>query len=480
MTTYKGYEMVIGLEVHAELSTKSKIFCSCPTQFGAEPNTQCCPVCMGMPGTLPVLNESAVEYAVRAGLATKCEIAELSKFDRKNYFYPDLPKGYQISQFDMPICTRGHIEIESESEKKRVRITRIHLEEDAGKLIHMTDGGEVYTLVDCNRCGVPLIEIVSEPDISSADEAKSYLRKLRAVLMFTAVSDCRMNEGSFRCDVNLSVRKVGGEKLGVRTEIKNLNSFAFVGKAIESEFKRQVDAIESGEQIVQETRRFDPDSGKTFTMRKKEDADDYRYFPEPDLPPVRLSAAYIDAVRAKIPPLPDERKEMYVAKWGISPYNAEQLTQSISTAEYFESVAALTDYAKSAANIIIGELLKTADEDSEIAFPRTSAAEIAQMSETEIINSNTAKRIIKMISAGDARSPKEIVTAEGMGQINDAALLRAAVEEAAAANLKAVADMRSGKDAARKSIVGYVMKKTNGYANPRITDALVDEIAGAM
>jgi len=473
--TYKDYEMVIGLEVHAELSTKSKIFCSCPTDFGAEPNTQCCPVCMGMPGTLPVLNKKAIEYAVKAGLATNCKIAELSRFDRKNYFYPDLPKGYQISQLDMPVCEFGHIEIESESEMKKIRITRIHLEEDAGKLIHSTHENDPCTLVDCNRCGVPLIEIVSEPDIRSVDEAKAYLRKLRAILMYTGVSDCRMNEGSLRCDVNLSVRKIGAP-LGVRTEVKNLNSFAFLGKAIESEFKRQVDCIESGESIVQETRRFDPESGGTYTLRKKEAADDYRYFPEPDLPPIRLTSAYIDSVKKLIPQLPDERKADYISKWSMSSYNAEILTQKLTAAEYFEKTASLTDHAKAAANLIISELLKTVDEDSEITFPHTSAAEIAQLFGEREINSNTAKKIIKMISSGDPRSPKAIVEAEEMYQVNDEKILRPLISEAAAANPKAAADMKSGKAAAKKSLIGYVMKKTNGYANPEIVDALTDDL----
>ena len=304
----KDFEMVIGLEVHAELKTATKIFCGCSTKFGAEPNTQCCPVCTGMPGSLPVLNLQVVDYAVKAGLATNCTIASFSKEDRKNYFYPDLPKAYQISQFDLPLCSHGWLDVETEAGSKRIGITRIHIEEDAGKLVHVEGHG---TLIDCNRCGVPLIEIVSEPDIRSAEEAKAYLQKLRAILLYTGVSDCRMNEGSLRCDVNLSVRKKGSDKLGTRTEMKNLNSFAYVVKAIEYEFNRQVAVIEAGDAVVQETRRFDPATGKTSPMRSKEDADDYRYFPDPDLPPICISEEKRQELASQIPTLPDERKALY-------------------------------------------------------------------------------------------------------------------------------------------------------------------------
>ena len=323
MTYYKGYEMVIGLEVHVELKTATKIFCSCPTTFGAAPNTQCCPVCMGFPGTLPVLNKKVVEYAVKAGLATNCKIANYSKEDRKNYFYPDLPKAYQISQYDLPLCEHGWLDIETEAGSKRIGITRIHIEEDAGKLVHDDVHG---TMIDCNRCGVPLIEIVSEPDIRSAEEAKAYLQKLRAIILYTGISDCKMEEGSLRCDVNLSVRKVGAEAFGTRTEMKNLNSFQFIVKAIEYEYKRQVDAIEAGETVVQETRRFDTATGKTNTMRTKEDADDYRYFPDPDLPPIEMSDERIAAFAAEIPELPDARKARYIEKYGLTPYDGEILT----------------------------------------------------------------------------------------------------------------------------------------------------------
>ncbi|MEE1066805.1 MAG: Asp-tRNA(Asn)/Glu-tRNA(Gln) amidotransferase subunit GatB, partial [Acutalibacteraceae bacterium] len=305
----KEYEMVIGLEVHVELKTKTKIFCNCETSFGAEPNSHTCPVCMGLPGTLPVLNDKVVEYAVKAGLATNCKIANFSKQDRKNYFYPDLPKAYQISQFDLPLCEHGYLDIETESGSKRIGITRIHIEEDAGKLVHDDIHG---TMIDCNRCGVPLIEIVSEPDIRSAEEAKAYLQKLRAIILYTGISDCKMNEGSFRCDVNLSVREKGSKKFGTRTEMKNINSFQFVVKAIEYEYKRQIEAIENGEKIVQETRKFDADTGKTYSMRGKENANDYRYFPDPDLPPIELSDEKIEKIKTTIPELPDARKKKYM------------------------------------------------------------------------------------------------------------------------------------------------------------------------
>ena len=315
----QDYEMVIGLEVHVELKTETKIFCGCSTKFGAPPNTQCCPVCTGMPGSLPVLNGKVVEYAVMAGLATNCEIATYSKQDRKNYFYPDLPKAYQISQYDLPLCSHGYLDIETEAGKKRIGITRIHIEEDAGKLTHVEGHG---TLIDCNRCGVPLIEIVSEPDLRSAEETKAYLQKLRAIILYTGVSDCKMNEGSFRCDVNLSIRKKGSDQLGTRTEMKNLNSFQSVVKAIEYEFARQVSVLDEGGEVIQETRRFDMNTGKTASMRSKENADDYRYFPDPDLVPIVVSDTFRKELEDRIPVLPDQRKQQYQSQYGLSSLTA--------------------------------------------------------------------------------------------------------------------------------------------------------------
>ena len=471
MTYYKGYEMVIGLEVHVELKTTTKIFCSCPTTFGAAPNTQCCPVCMGFPGTLPVLNKKVVEYAVKAGLATNCKIANYSKEDRKNYFYPDLPKAYQISQYDLPLCEHGWLDIETEEGSKRIGITRIHIEEDAGKLVHDDAHG---TMIDCNRCGVPLIEIVSEPDIRSAEEAKAYLQKLRAIILYTGISDCKMEEGSLRCDVNLSVRKVGAEAFGTRTEMKNLNSFQFIVKAIEYEYKRQVDAIEAGEIVVQETRRFDTATGKTNTMRTKEDADDYRYFPDPDLPPIEMSDERIAAFAAEIPELPDARKARYIEKYGLTPYDGEILTSDKAMADYFEAAAAATKYPKTVANLLISEVLRMLEGESfSCPLSPDRLAELATLLGEDVINSSTAKKLLKEMFETGA-SPKKLVEERGLAQINDEALLAALVREAVESNPKSVADYKKGKQAAAKAIVGRVMQKTDGRGNPVIIQRLLE------
>ena len=471
MTYYKGYEMVIGLEVHVELKTATKIFCSCPTTFGAAPNTQCCPVCMGFPGTLPVLNKKVVEYAVKAGLATNCKIANYSKEDRKNYFYPDLPKAYQISQYDLPLCEHGWLDIETEAGSKRIGITRIHIEEDAGKLVHDDAHG---TMIDCNRCGVPLIEIVSEPDIRSAEEAKAYLQKLRAIILYTGISDCKMEEGSLRCDVNLSVRKVGAEAFGTRTEMKNLNSFQFIVKAIEYEYKRQVDAIETGETVVQETRRFDTATGKTNTMRTKEDADDYRYFPDPDLPPIEMSDERIAAFAAEIPELPDARKARYIEKYGLTPYDGEILTSDKAMADYFEAAAAATKYPKTVANLLISEVLRMLEGESfSCPLSPDRLAELATLLGEDVINSSTAKKLLKEMFETGA-SPKKLVEERGLAQINDEALLAALVREAVESSPKSVADYKKGKQAAAKAIVGRVMQKTDGRGNPVIIQRLLE------
>ena len=476
MQYYKGYEMVIGLEVHVELNTETKIFCSCPTTFGAAPNTHVCPVCMGLPGTLPVLNQKVVEYAVKAGLATNCEIARYSKEDRKNYFYPDLPKAYQISQYDLPLCEHGWLEIETENGAKKIGITRIHIEEDAGKLVHDDEHG---TMIDCNRCGVPLIEIVSEPDIRSAEEAEGYMRKLRATILYTGVSDCKMNEGSMRCDVNLSVRKVGETTFGTRTEMKNLNSFRFVVKAIEYEYKRQVDALEKGEKIVQETRRFDPDTGKTYTMRTKEDANDYRYFPDPDLPPIILTDEQIASFRAEIPELPDVRKAKYVKTYGLSAYDSEVITADRAMADWFEAVAAATAYPKIAANMLISDLMRLIESESfDCPISPQSMAKLCDLFGHEVINSSTAKKLLSRMWK-DGIDPEETVKAENLAQINDDAVIEEAVRAAAEANPKSVADYKKGKTAAAKAIVGQVMKALGGRANPvklsEITEKVLSE-----
>lgn len=472
MNLIKNYEMVIGLEVHVELKTDTKIFCSCKTTFGAEPNTQCCPVCMGMPGTLPVLNGKVIDYAVKAGIATNCTIAQKSKQDRKNYFYPDLPKAYQISQYDLPLCENGHIDINVNGQEKRIGITRIHIEEDAGKLVHDEKYG---TMIDCNRCGVPLIEIVSEPDIRGPEEAVAYLEKLRAIIMYTGVSDCKMQEGSLRCDVNLSVRKIGETKFGTRTEMKNLNSFNFISKAIEYEYKRQVEAVEAGEKIYQETRRFDANSGKTYSMRRKENANDYRYFPDPDLPFIEISDEELADYRSQIPMLPDERKAQYIKEYGLDPYPAEMIINDKDIADYFEQTAKKTTSPKIAANLLTGEIFRLLDPDSkEIKVSVDALAAIADMSDNQTINSSTAKRLVKEVWKSGV-DPVEFVKEQDLAQINDEDTIRTVVVDVIAKNAKSVEDYKNGKQAALGAIVGQVMGRTRSKANPVIANRIILE-----
>ena len=465
MEFIKDYEMVCGLEVHVELATATKIFCSCPTTFGAEPNTQCCPVCTGMPGTLPVLNRKVVDYAIKAGIATNCHISRYSKEDRKNYFYPDLPKAYQISQYDLPLCEHGYLDIETDDGAKRIGITRIHIEEDAGKLIHDPVNG---TMIDCNRCGVPLIEIVSEPDIRTSEEAVAYVKKLRSILMYVGVSDCRMNEGSLRCDVNLSVRKKGEKQFGTRTEMKNINSFTFIGKAIEYEYKRQAELIERGGSVVQETRRFDADSGETFSMRKKEDANDYRYFPDPDLPPIIKTDAEIDALGGELPTLPDARRASYTENYGLSEYDAQLLTESKRISDYFESAASLTAYPKLVANMMISELFALMPpelDEAVIPIEPSHLAALATLSGEGTINSSVAKKLLFEIYEQDA-DPISIVNERGLAQISDPAILSAYIAEAIAADPKSVAAYKSGNTKAAMAIMGKIMAKTSGRGDP--------------
>ena len=467
----KDYEMVIGLEVHCELATKTKIFCGCPTTFGAEPNTQCCPVCMGMPGTLPVLNKQVVEYAVKAGIATNCSIAPYSKQDRKNYFYPDLPKAYQISQFDLPLCQHGWLEIESGNGTKRIGITRIHIEEDAGKLIHDDVHG---TMIDCNRCGVPLIEIVSEPDIRSAEEAVAYCKKLRSIIMYAGVSDCKMQEGSMRCDINLSVRKKGQTEFGTRTEMKNLNSFTYIQKASEYEYKRQVEEIENGGVIIQETRRYDQSSGKTFSMRKKENANDYRYFPEPDLVPVIMSEEKVSELGSTIPMLPDVRKKMYVEKYSLTAYDAELITGEMAVADYFESAVAETEYPKLLANLLISEILKVYDPDKgSIGIDPMHLAQVADMQGSGEINSSVAKKVVNVLLEEDTDAC-EYVRKNDLGQINDENILNDLISQALSRNPKSVEDYKKGKVAAAKALMGQVMGATKGRGNPVLIEKLLN------
>lgn len=465
-----GYEMVIGLEVHVELKTKTKIFCACPTTFGAAPNTQCCPVCMGFPGTLPVLNRQVVHYAVLAGLATGCTIARYSKQDRKNYFYPDLPKAYQISQYDLPLCVGGHLTVETEAGEKRIGITRIHIEEDAGKLVHDPEKG---TLIDCNRCGVPLIEIVSEPDIRTPQEAVAYLHKLKAVIEYTGVSDCRMQEGSLRCDVNLSIHKKD-EPFGTRTEMKNLNSFTSVQRAIEEEYRRQVEAVKKGEAIVQETRRFDQTTGKTSSMRRKENANDYRYFPDPDLAPIVLSDEVIAGWRKELPQLPDVRKAAYMADYGLTAYAAEQLVSSKYLADYFETAAQSTAAVKMLANLMISEVFRLLDgEDAKIPLNPAALAKIADMTEQSLISVGTAKKTIDALW-NTPEAPEEYVTRMGLMQISDEAVLAEYVRKAIDTHPEMVAGYRQGKLTLKNALMGVAMGLSGGKANPVVLQKLMD------
>ena len=467
-----AYEMVIGLEVHVELKTNTKIFCGCATTFGAPPNTHVCPVCMGLPGSLPVLNKKVVDYAVMAGLATHCRIARRSRQDRKNYFYPDLPKAYQISQYDLPLCEDGYLDIETGKGEKRIGITRIHIEEDAGKLVHDKKHG---TLIDMNRCGVPLIEIVSEPDIRSAEEARAYLQKLRAILLTAGVSDCRMNEGSFRCDVNLSVREKGQEAFGTRTEMKNLNSFQNVVKAIEFEYKRQVEAIEAGEDIIQETRRFDPYAGRTTAMRSKEDANDYRYFPDPDLPPIVLTDAQIKAYADNLPEMPDERKRRYMRFYGLSAMESEAICASAAMTAVFEAAVGRVRDVKLLCNLMTAELAKLipAEGDSPVSGEALSA--LVNMQAAGDVNAGTAKKVLREM-AETGRAPEAIVEDQGLKQISDADALRALAERVISENEALVKSYRSGKLNAIKGLMGRVMTLSGGKANPVLAQQALERL----
>lgn len=475
MKLINDYELVVGLEIHAELKTRTKIFCSCPTSFGAEPNAQCCPICMGHPGTLPSLNREVPRLAVLAGLAMGCGVNSYSAFDRKNYFYPDLPKGYQITQFYSPICEGGELFIDTDCGKKRIGITRIHIEEDAGKLIH-SDGG---TLIDCNRCGVPLIEIVTEPDISSPDEAKSFLKRLRTVLLYADVSDCRMNEGSLRCDVNLSVRRRGQTALGVRTEIKNLNSFAFAAKAIESEYERQVAVLEAGGEIVQQTLRFDSQSGRVYSMRKKENADDYRFFPDPDLPPLILNEDFISELKETLPEMPDARVKKYAKEYGISGNIAEILVSDRALADYFEEAAAFTEERAALANLIATELLRLADRGANVEFSTgvraRSLASVATLLGGGVINASVAKKLLCELDSEDF-DPALAVEERSLAQIRDRDRLEELVSRVLGENPRIIADYRAGKRFASKAAVGRVMALTGGRAEPELLNEIIESM----
>lgn len=468
------YEMVMGLEVHAELSTKTKIFCSCPTEFGGEPNTHTCPICMAMPGTLPVLNEKVVEYAVKAGLATNCEISRDSKNDRKNYFYPDLPKSYQISQFDKPLCEHGYIEIEDdEGNPKKIRLTRIHIEEDAGKLNHNEFGGG--SLVDLNRAGVPLIEIVSEPDLRSSGEAERYLKKLKSILEYIEVSDCKMQEGSLRADVNVSVRKKGSDKLGTRTEMKNMNSFKAITRAIEYEAERQADIIEDGGKIDQETLRWDDVSGKTFSMRDKEDAQDYRYFPDPDLVAIKLSEEYIENIKNNLPELPESRKARYMDEFKLSEKDSNLLTASKYLSNLFEEAEEICKNAKAVANWILSDISRILNEKEmeaeEIPFTGKELAKLVELIEKGTISSAIGKKVITELFE-NPKDPEEIIKEKGWIQISDEGAIKEVVMKVLENNPQSVSDYKAGKDKALGFLVGQAMKETKGKANPQMLNKM--------
>ena len=473
----KEYEVVIGLEVHAELSTKTKIYCNCATEFGADPNTHCCPICTGMPGTLPVLNEKVVEYAVKAGLATNCEISRFSKQDRKNYFYPDLPKAYQVSQYDLPLCLGGHIDINVNGNKKSIGITRIHIEEDAGKLIHDAYTGD--TLVDMNRCAVPLIEIVSEPDIRSADEAVAYMQTLKSILEYLEVCDCKMQEGSLRCDVNLSVRPVGQKEFGTRTETKNLNSFKAIHNSIEFEIQRQIEVLENGGKIYQETRRFDDVKGVGYAMRSKEDAQDYRYFPEPDLAPIVLSDEYINNIKDNLPEMPHIKKERYIKEYELPEYDAEILTSSKKTATFFEKTNEICNNPKAVSNWIMGDFARMLNEKEieidESKVTEENLATLISLIDKGTISSKIAKQIFEeMFETGE--NAKDIVEKRGLVQISDEGAIKEICQKVVDANPQSIADYKAGKDRAIGFLVGQIMEETKGKANPQIVNKLLLEI----
>ena len=473
----EDYEVVIGLEVHAELSTKTKIFCSCPTSFGASPNTHTCPICMAMPGTLPVLNEKVVEYAVKAGLATNCEISRNSKNDRKNYYYPDLPKSYQISQFDKPLCEHGYVEIEDkDGNKKKIRLLRIHIEEDAGKLNHDDFGGG--SLVDLNRAGVPLIEMVSEPDLSSPEEVDKYLKKLKSILEYIEVSDCKMQEGSLRADVNVSVKKKTDTKLGTRTEMKNMNSFRSITRAIEYEVERQIDVLEDGGVIEQETLRWDDVSGKTFPMRDKEDAQDYRYFPDPDLVAIKLSDEYIENVKKNLPELPESRYERYRNEYKMSEKDAGIIVSSKYLSNLLEEASKICGNHKAVSNWIISDISRILNEKEmepvEIPFTANELANLVILIDKGTISSSIAKKVLEEMFE-NPREPEDIIKEKGWIQISDEGAIKEIVLKVLENNPQSVADFKAGKDRALGFLVGQAMKETKGKANPQMLNKMFAE-----
>ena len=468
------YEAVIGLEVHAELSTKTKIYCGCTTDFGGKPNTHVCPVCLGLPGSLPHINKKVVEYGIRAGLGLNCSITKLGRMDRKNYFYPDCPKNYQITQDEYPLCRNGYIEIEKkDGEKRKIGIHRIHIEEDAGKLLHTAAG----TLVDFNRAGVPLVEIVSEPDMRTAEEAVLYLERLKSTLSALKVSDCKMEEGSLRCDANISIRPVGSTEFGIKTEIKNMNSFKSVEKALKYEFKRQIEAVENNEELHQETRRWDELNEVTAVMRSKEHANDYRYFPEGDLVTLNISDEWVEEIRKSIPELPHEKLERFVKEFGIPKYDASVLTLSMPMAEFFEETAKKSNDAKAASNWLMGDISRLMNEKSaeveDLKFTPDDLAELIKLINSGTISNNIGKMVLEeMFETG--KQPGRIVEEKGLVQNNDEGAISDAVKKVLEANPQSVEDYKNGKKRAAGFLVGMVMKETKGKANPQIVNKVVN------
>lgn len=474
------YEAVIGLEIHCELKTKTKIFCGCATGFGAEQNTHVCPVCLGLPGVLPTVNKRVVEFGIKAGLATNCTINKYSKFDRKNYYYPDLPKNWQTSQYDLPIAEHGWVDIDVDGEKKRIRLTRIHMEEDAGKLVHSgtTIKDSATSNVDYNRTGVPLLEIVSEPDLRSAEEARAYMEKIKAIMEYIDVSNCRMEEGNLRADINVSLRPAGTKELGTRTEMKNINSFKNLEDAINYEIERQEEVLEDGGHVIQETRTFDPARGITLSMRSKENAHDYRYMPEPDLPPIVTSEETIEKYRSELPELPDARRARLEKEYGLSDYDAGIITSSRAMAEYFDAVVATGADPKLAANWIMGDLAKNLNEDGiDIVKSPVSAERLGKMIGLimkDTISGKIAKKVFKEMWTNED-DPEKIVKDKGLVQITDTGAIEVAVDAAIAANPKAVAEYKGGKKKAIGALVGQVMKATRGKANPQMVNKMLAE-----
>lgn len=473
----KNYETVIGLEVHVELATKTKIFCGCSTAFGAKPNANTCPVCTGMPGSLPVLNKQVLEYAVAVGLALNCEITRNSKFDRKNYFYPDNPQNYQISQLYLPICRNGKVEIEAENGKKAVRIHEIHMEEDAGKLVH--DEWQDTSLVDYNRSGVPLIEIVSEPDMRSAQEVIAYLDKLRMTIQYLGASDCKLQEGSMRADVNLSVREAGSDTFGTRTEMKNLNSFKAITRAIENETNRQIDLLESGEKVVQETRRWDDEKEYSYAMRSKEDAQDYRYFPEPDLVPIEISEDWLEQIRAAQPELREEKLARYKEQYGLPDYDADIITASKKLADIFEETAEICQKPKKVSNWLMGETMRLlkehGQEPEDIAFSPENLAKLVNLADSGAVTNTVAKEVFELVFS-DNIDPERYVEEKGLKSVNDEGKLRTVIEEVIQKNPQSVEDYRNGKQKAIGFLVGQTMKAMKGQANPAMVNQILKEL----